>query len=121
TPGLTLYQWMMDKDRSARKQNQQRLRELKHAHASDLDLFCGHDVTEFERLSGRSARVPVQGMALFRLCRDLGVTSKKPCVGLPGRIERWGDGPVPRGYLRSLFSPLSRVVCEAWSPAPSCI
>ncbi|NGM88458.1 MBL fold metallo-hydrolase [Parapusillimonas sp. SGNA-6] len=66
TPGLNLYQWMMDKDRSARKRNQQRLRELKHAHASDLDVFCGHDVAEFERLSGRSARVPAQALASNR-------------------------------------------------------
>lgn len=63
TPGLAFYQWMMDKDRSARKQNQQRLREVKHAHAPDLDVFCGHDVIEFERLSGRSARVPVHGFS----------------------------------------------------------
>lgn len=63
TPGLNFYQWMMDKDRSARKQNQHKLRELKRAHTADLEIFCGHDVTEFEHLSGRSARVPAHGFA----------------------------------------------------------
>ena len=63
TPGLNFYQWMMDKDRSARKQNQHKLRELKRAHTADLEIFCGHDVTEFERLSGPGARVPAHGFA----------------------------------------------------------
>lgn len=59
TPGLRVYQWMMEKDRSARLHNQRRLRALA-AHAGDAapTVFCSHDVTEFERLSGRSARLP---------------------------------------------------------------
>jgi hypothetical protein len=63
TPGLNFYQWMMDKDRSARKQNQRKLRELKRARTADLEILCSHDVTEFERLSGRSARAPAHGFA----------------------------------------------------------
>ena len=58
TPGLRFYQWMMEKDRAARLANQRRLRALKRAHASQVALFCGHDIREFERLAGRSARVP---------------------------------------------------------------
>ena len=58
TPGLRFYQWMMEKNRSARLHNQRRLRELNDAHSHQIEIFCGHDVTEFERLSGHSARLP---------------------------------------------------------------
>jgi glyoxylase-like metal-dependent hydrolase (beta-lactamase superfamily II) len=62
TPGLRFYQWMMEKDRRARLANQQRLRDLRRTHGSDVEIFCGHDVVEFERLSGRSAKVPAEMM-----------------------------------------------------------
>ncbi|HET9960236.1 MAG TPA: MBL fold metallo-hydrolase [Polyangiaceae bacterium] len=58
TPGLRLYQAMMEKDRSLRLLNQRRLREL-HAAQPAVTIFCAHDVVEFERLSGRSIRSPV--------------------------------------------------------------
>ncbi len=57
-PGLAAYQTMMEKDRRARLSNQQRLRELRRTHASQVEIFCGHDVTEFERLAQRPARSP---------------------------------------------------------------
>ena len=57
TPGLRFYQWMMEKDRGARLDNQRRLRELKEKDA-DVQLFCAHDVREFESLAARSERVP---------------------------------------------------------------
>jgi glyoxylase-like metal-dependent hydrolase (beta-lactamase superfamily II) len=60
TPGLRFYQWMMEKDRRARLWNQERLRELRRAHSSEVEVFCAHDLLEFERLSGRSAEVPDQ-------------------------------------------------------------
>jgi glyoxylase-like metal-dependent hydrolase (beta-lactamase superfamily II) len=50
TPGLRLYQTMMDKDRRARLDNQQRLREVR-AHEPEVELFCAHDPVEFERLA----------------------------------------------------------------------
>jgi glyoxylase-like metal-dependent hydrolase (beta-lactamase superfamily II) len=54
TPGLQMYQVLMEKDRSARLANQRRLRELRATRsADDLTLFCSHDPIEFERLSGR--------------------------------------------------------------------
>lgn len=59
TPGLRLYQTMMEKDRPLRLHNQQRLRELARSH-SDIALFCAHDVQELERMSGRSSRSPAQ-------------------------------------------------------------
>ena len=58
TPGLRLYQTMLEKDRRARLRNQQRLRELKAARGGVVQIFSSHDPVEFERLSGRSARVP---------------------------------------------------------------
>jgi glyoxylase-like metal-dependent hydrolase (beta-lactamase superfamily II) len=60
TPGLRFYQWMMEKDRRARLRNQQRLRELRNTHASEVEVFCAHDPTVFERLSGRSLDMPVE-------------------------------------------------------------
>lgn len=51
TPGLRLYQRMMDKDHRWRVENQLRLRNLKHAHGSQVTLFCAHDMIEFERLT----------------------------------------------------------------------
>lgn len=62
TPGLRFYQWMMEKDRSARLRNQRRLRELRRARAGEVDVFCAHDLLELERLSGRSAEVPARAI-----------------------------------------------------------
>lgn len=50
-PGLSLYQHVMDTDRPARRANQDRLLELKRAHASDMTIFCSHDTCEFDALS----------------------------------------------------------------------
>ena len=58
TPGLRFYQTMMEKDRSARLGNQQRLRELRAARRRQCELFCAHDPVEFERLSGRPMQDP---------------------------------------------------------------
>ena len=54
TPGLRMYQTMLEKDRAARLANQQRLRELRHAHGGEVEVFCAHDPLEFERLAGRT-------------------------------------------------------------------
>lgn len=63
TPGLRFYQWMMEKDRGARFENQARLRELRRRKASKIDVFSSHDVPEFERLAGRAAGVPAEPLA----------------------------------------------------------
>jgi len=60
TPGLAAYQTLMEKDRSARLLNQERLRELRRTHGAEVHIFCAHDVHEFERLSGRAHRQPVE-------------------------------------------------------------
>jgi glyoxylase-like metal-dependent hydrolase (beta-lactamase superfamily II) len=59
TPGLRFYQWMMEKNRQARLENQQRLRGLRRTHGTEVEIFCGHDLDEFERLSGRPSTLPV--------------------------------------------------------------
>lgn len=59
TPGLSLYQTLMEKDRRLRLLNQRRLRELRRAHGARVEIFCAHDVVELERMSNRSHREPV--------------------------------------------------------------
>jgi glyoxylase-like metal-dependent hydrolase (beta-lactamase superfamily II) len=60
TPGLRFYQWMMEQDRGARLDNQRRLRELSRAQGAAVELCCGHDPGEFERMAGRPAGMPVE-------------------------------------------------------------
>ena len=51
TPGLALYQTLMEVDRDARFHNQQRLRALSlDPRARDVTIFCGHDWREYEAL-----------------------------------------------------------------------
>jgi glyoxylase-like metal-dependent hydrolase (beta-lactamase superfamily II) len=63
TPGLRFYQFMLEKDRKARLQNQARLRELRRHHGGEVELFCSHDVAEFERCAARPAGVPAEALA----------------------------------------------------------
>lgn len=58
TPGLRAYQNLMEKDRRARLGNQARLRGLRRAQGREVDIFCSHDVSEFERLAGHAPQVP---------------------------------------------------------------
>ncbi|WP_047195363.1 MBL fold metallo-hydrolase [Caldimonas brevitalea] len=61
TPGLRFYQTLMEKDRRARLDNQERLRGLlRRRDASTVEVFCAHDPTEYERLSGRTLRMPAE-------------------------------------------------------------
>jgi glyoxylase-like metal-dependent hydrolase (beta-lactamase superfamily II) len=64
TPGLSLYQALMEKDRAARLQNQQRLRQLKRQHGAVVDICCSHDPLEFELLSGRALDKPAAPLAV---------------------------------------------------------
>ena len=59
TPGLSMYQAMLEKDRRARLDNQQRLRELRRRHGHEVRVFCAHDPLEYEQLSGRTMGTPV--------------------------------------------------------------
>lgn len=58
TPGLRLYQFVLEKDRAARLGNQERLRRLRHAHGGEVALFCAHDPVEYEHITGRSLHAP---------------------------------------------------------------
>lgn len=58
-PGLRAYQTLMEKDRGARLHNQERLRSLRHLQGAELELFCAHDVHEFETSAGHSVQAPV--------------------------------------------------------------
>lgn len=64
TPGLRFYQWMMEQDRAARLHNQVRLRALRREHGDRVEIFSGHDVTEFERMTGRSAALPADALTV---------------------------------------------------------
>jgi glyoxylase-like metal-dependent hydrolase (beta-lactamase superfamily II) len=57
TPGLAIYQTLMEKNRKLRLSNQQQLRELARS-SSDVTIFCSHDAREFEALSHRSMSLP---------------------------------------------------------------
>ncbi|MDB5896171.1 MAG: hypothetical protein JWQ88_3702 [Rhodoferax sp.] len=54
TPGLRMYQTMMEKNRAARLGNQQRLRGLRQRHGDEITIVCAHDNTEFEALAGHA-------------------------------------------------------------------
>lgn len=62
TPGLKAYQLMLDKDRGSRIWNQERLRELRHGHGHEVEIFCAHDPNEFARVAGRSPFIPADRM-----------------------------------------------------------
>jgi glyoxylase-like metal-dependent hydrolase (beta-lactamase superfamily II) len=59
TPGLSLYQRMMEKDRGLRLANQRRLREL-NVSSPDVRVFCAHDPFELEVIAGRPSDQPVE-------------------------------------------------------------
>lgn len=48
TPGLRVFQNLMEVDRAARLANQRRLRQLSLKHADEVRLICAHDAMEFE-------------------------------------------------------------------------
>jgi glyoxylase-like metal-dependent hydrolase (beta-lactamase superfamily II) len=60
TPGLRLYQTLMEKDRRARLMNQRRLRRLKADFGKVVRIVSAHDPVEFEMAARRSAAVPAQ-------------------------------------------------------------
>jgi glyoxylase-like metal-dependent hydrolase (beta-lactamase superfamily II) len=49
-PGLRIYESIMDTDRRARRRNQERLRELRCNHGSEVRVFCSHDTQELAAL-----------------------------------------------------------------------
>lgn len=51
TPGMRAYQWMMEVDRKARLQNQERLHALSLDRSKDVRMFCSHDAVEFKEFA----------------------------------------------------------------------
>jgi glyoxylase-like metal-dependent hydrolase (beta-lactamase superfamily II) len=65
SPGLRLYQNLMQQDGLLRLHNQRRLRELVRDHSGEIEVFCAHDVTEFlhfkrEELASTGARTDAE-------------------------------------------------------------
>ncbi|MBE9159527.1 MBL fold metallo-hydrolase [Nodosilinea sp. LEGE 06152] len=55
TPGMRAYQWMMEVDRTARLQNQDRLWQLSCDQPNDVRLFCSHDAVELDAFAQSSS------------------------------------------------------------------
>ena len=51
TPGLRLYQTLMEVDREKRLANQDRLRALKRERGAEVTVFCSHDALEYEAMA----------------------------------------------------------------------
>lgn len=51
-PGLSFFQSAVQVDGSARKRNQERLRELHASAGADVTVFCAHDASEYDALAG---------------------------------------------------------------------
>ena len=58
TPGLRFYQRMMEKDRTKRLHNQDRLRALKRENSQLVHITSSHDLQEFEHFAHRPAYRP---------------------------------------------------------------
>jgi hypothetical protein len=56
---------MMEKDRTRRLMNQERLRNLSQEQGRAVTIFSSHDPVEFERLAGLPLATP-RGLALAR-------------------------------------------------------
>jgi glyoxylase-like metal-dependent hydrolase (beta-lactamase superfamily II) len=69
--GLQAYQRVMEKDRTARLDNQRRLRSLVRTHGDEVTVCCAHDAAELERLTGRSSRAPIGAVPRTRVAGGL--------------------------------------------------
>jgi glyoxylase-like metal-dependent hydrolase (beta-lactamase superfamily II) len=59
-PGPRLMQRIFEHDRPQRLHNQERLRELVRQHSAQVEVFCAHDLSEWERLAKASRAVEGQ-------------------------------------------------------------
>ncbi len=55
--GLAIYEAQIAMDDQLRRANQKRLRDLVKEHGKEVDVFCAHSPSEFERLTATSAAV----------------------------------------------------------------
>jgi len=70
TPGLSVYQHIMDTDRPARRENQRRLRRLRDTQSRNIRIFCSHDRAELTALQAASTDPALPSAMLWR---DVGV------------------------------------------------
>jgi glyoxylase-like metal-dependent hydrolase (beta-lactamase superfamily II) len=87
TPGLALYQTMMEKNRACRLFNQGRLRALKRDLAGKVTVFCAHDAHEFEHLSGRSSHAAAEPERTRAVCAH--APEPPPEVHASAQKDRW--------------------------------
>lgn len=99
-PGLRFYQWLMEKDRAARLDNQARLRALARDHGVEVDVVCSHDPRELEQTSGRTLDAPVAGPLAVSASRSRASRPVKPSYGM--RALGW----VRIGVLPRVTKPL---------------
>jgi glyoxylase-like metal-dependent hydrolase (beta-lactamase superfamily II) len=64
TPGLRMYQWLMEKDRGQRLANQERLRALKRSSKGRVAIISSHDVEEYVHSAHRQLASPIDGPQL---------------------------------------------------------
>jgi len=65
-PGLRAYQWLMEKDRRLRLDNQARLRDLARVHGDAVRIFCAHDPLELDALQRAAVRADEEALARRR-------------------------------------------------------
>jgi len=78
TPGLELYQTMMEVDRASRLANQDRLRQLKYDEGDRLRLFCAHDALELEAMRAHAHEAHPSGWDLAEGRRSEGAFPHTP-------------------------------------------
>jgi glyoxylase-like metal-dependent hydrolase (beta-lactamase superfamily II) len=71
TPGLRLYQTLMEKDRASRIANQHRLRELRRRHGHEVTIVSSHDIRELEAAAGHRHDVPAEEPVLVTPSRPV--------------------------------------------------
>lgn len=90
TPGLRLYQWLMEVDRQKRLANQARLRELVKAQGDKVKVFCSHDIVELgamKKLSRAAGLRRRPDRTVIALTSRLAGSA----LGLKQRFESIGD------------------------------
>lgn len=63
TPGLRVFQGVVEMDRKQRLGNQQRLRQLKREHGDEVTLFCAHDPVELLALERAERATSLRSVA----------------------------------------------------------
>lgn len=79
TPGLRLYQTLMEVDRDLRFENQERLRKLKRDASDQITIFCSHDQLELEAMQRRGVSTLGSAHRELHLPSELTSGVRTPC------------------------------------------